>query len=352
MDSRKNILILSYFFKPFPGVGAKRTTYWFERLSEVYNTTVFTATKQRKKDEQIIYVAPEKKNSILSKIIKDEGVKWINPIKKELLKNNKEYDYIIISGGPFMHMLISKFLKKKFHSRIILDFRDPFYANPRFNTNFIKDRIKLFFQNRFLKYSDEVITVNDYCAKLISFDSINIIDNGYDDSIKTTNNKIIKKKLISIGRLDTEFNINYFNQLMSENSDYKFYYYGIDSDLFRNSNSNNLYSPIDYKSVLDEISSSEICVLFTTGLPFESTTKIFDFLAFNKKILIITQAEPQTGSLHQITKDYPNVKWAKNNLMNISQALTELHKTDTVPFDTSVYSRNNGFQKLFKLIEE
>jgi len=354
VESRKKILILSYFFYPYPGVGAKRMTYWFKRLKENHDVVVYTAIPQTTNDSRIKYIQPEEVNNVLSKFVKDEGVRWLNPLKKELSNEKINYDYVIISGGPFMHMLITQFIKKNYDAKIILDFRDPFYANPRFASSFIKDKIKLYFQNMFLKYADKVITVNNYCADLIDFTDITIIDNGFDENISVEQEKLSveKKKLITIGRVDSDFEMLYFNQLISSQSELHFYYYGKNIETFVDSKSQHLHHPIDYDKVLKEIFTSDICILFTTGEPFESTTKIFDYLAFNKKILIITDGKPETGSLHNITKDYPNVRWAENNLEDIGQKLNELLKTKPIPFDTAIYSRAYGFEKLLKLIEE
>ena len=348
------ILLISYYFEPFEGVGAKRTSYWYKRLKEKHSVIVLTAIPQEKTNDNIIYIEPIKKPTFLSKIILDEGLKWLPALKNYLRNNPESYDSIIISGGPFMQMLISKFLKSRTSAKIILDFRDPFYANPRFNTNKIKDTVKLYFQNRFLKYADQVITVNQYCVNLIKYDNIKIIDNGFNEETlsQIPQQKTILKKMISIGRVDSDFNIDFFNQIIQKNTPSNFYYYGKDTDKFQNLKTSNISFPIDYQEILKEIASSEVCILFTGGHPFESTTKIFDFLALNKKILIITQGKPETGSLNDITKEYPNIYWSGNTPEKIETQLEQIFNQPTINFDINRYSRDYGFQKLLKLLEK
>ena len=107
---------------------------------------------------------------------------------------------------------------------------------------------------------------------------------------------------------------------------------------------------IDYQLVLHEINSSSLCILFTGGKPFESTTKIFDFLRFNKKILIITEGKVKTGALFEITKNNPNVYWSINSEREIKSKIHFIMNTNRINFDTKVYARENSYYKLVELL--
>ncbi len=357
---KKKILFLSYFFPPFESVGVKRIAYWYNNISEYgYKAVVFTAIKQTKKDENIHYVAPENNNSLLSKLIKDKGLAWINPLKKRLKQYNKEdFDIILISGGPFMQMLISKFLKNNFNTKVILDFRDPFYANPRFPKNKIKDFIKLYFQNRFLKYADVVITVNSECKKLINHNNIELIDNGFDETILNTlsfnrlennTNKSIHNG-IATGRVDSDFDITPFFHALEKDTNISFGYIG-NHDFKEYSGKYHHGGVLEYSKALEFINNADFCILFTGGEAFESSTKIFDYLGLNKTILIITQGEVKTGSLHEITNAYPNVFWTKNNIKDILQAFSKIKKHKNLQIDTNKYARKEGLKLLTQIIE-
>jgi len=352
------ILFISYFFHPFTGVGAKRATYWFDNIQKYgFDACVITATKQLTLNKDKIYIAPEPNSRISSLFIKDEGINWYNPLKR-YLKNNKNrfnFDIAIITGGPFMHMRISKFLKNNLHMNVILDFRDPFYRNPRFKSSFIKDVVKLIYQKNILKYADKVITVNKYCSALIKNVSVEIINNGYDDSIiRLVNNysykQINKINIVSVGRIYADFKIATFLNVISSSNKYHFHYIG--NALPKEFGNNNIstYGQRDYIETLSFIKSADLCVLFTGGHQFESTTKIFDYLAFNKPILLITEGEKETGSLSDIMSRYPNKVWAKNSFYDIVKAIEYILDRDVIRVDVSKFSRAETLDKLIKII--
>ena len=90
--------------------------------------------------------------------------------------------------------------------------------------------------------------------------------------------------------------------------------------------------------------------MFTGGLAFESSTKIFDYLGLNKIILIITEGVPKTGTLQQITEAYPNVFWAQNEFSAIRLAIDKISEHEIVMVDTSEFSRAKGLEKLVKIL--
>ena len=348
---------ISYYFTPFEGVGAKRVAYWMKNISKIdknIKCDVITAIEQKDFSENIVYVE-NNCTSFLSRIIKDEGATW-NKCLKEYFTNIDldTYDIVLISGGPFMHFGIAKYIKQNSNAKVILDFRDPFYANPRFKSSFIKDSIKKYFQNQFLKYADLVITVNKYCADLIDFKNIRLIDNGFDENI-TINNLQCKSddnfvNLIAIGRIDNDFNLKNLFEVLKQNNSWKFNYVG--NHIFDERTIVNDLGMKNYENTLACVNESDIAVLFTGGQEFESTTKIFDYLALNKKILIITEGNIKSGALHDITSKYPNIQWSENNKHDIKLNIKTLMNSKLVKFDTSIYSRKNGLEKLVDEFKE
>lgn len=355
--ANNTILLISYYFPPFDSVGVKRMEYWNSELQKSgLNTLVFTAIPQKNKNQSVEYIQPVSKSKLLNFIIKDEGLKWIKPLKKNLEKYaSDDFSAIIISGGPFLHMLIGKYIKTHFNTKLILDFRDPFYANPRFGTNRFKDSVKRYFQKRFLKYADKVITVNKYCAKLINYNQITLIDNGFDERITDLilQEKIISKGKLSIcavGRIDESMNLKPFLKILKKRESALIFHYAGAHSLPKN-NTIVHHGKLSYSDTLKLIKSTNICVIFTTGYEFESTTKIFDFLAFNKNILIITQGKIKSGALYELTKDYPNVFWSVNDTVEIDSVINKILNHSSIPYDSEVYSRKNGLKKLIKLLE-
>lgn len=372
----KNVLIIAYYYYPFQGVGAKRASYWGRNLSKVADDiecTIITATKQNEKicDEEIIYIEATSKVSLLNFLIKDEGLMWLGNLKKYFknIKKNKKYDVVIITGGPFFHFSIAKFLKKMFNSKIILDFRDPFSSNPRYNNNYLIKVFKKALEIGFVKSADIVITVNKSCERLISgsqrySSKFKIIENGYDDVLVDEIKKIgcFKKenssslKIIYAGTFYNDVNTDNFINVITQKdltSRVEFIHVGKERKGICGDNVKSL-GVRSYKETLQLISSSDICLIITGGKDFESTTKIFDYLAFNKIILVITGGEIKSGNINEILRKTPNVYWAYNEVFDINRILKiiiEKNSNDKTEYPTYEFSRLNGLYKLLEIIK-
>ena len=356
MSEHPHILMLSYFAPPMDTVGVQRAAYWHQNLPEHgIKSTLFTAIEQETFTENTHYVPAKKSKSMLSYFIKDEGLHWVEPLKNKLKSYSRDsFSHILITGGPFMHMMLTGWLKKNFSATVILDFRDPFYANPRFQTSWLKDRIKKHFQTQFLNSTDKVITVNQACADLIDFDEIHIIDNGFNDKVVAqiefdSAKRNTLKHPMAMGRIDNDIPLNNFFEVL-EKENLQLHYAGNQAFPSKFSSQFHSYGKLSYQNLMAQMDQHQNCVLFTSGHPFESTTKIFDFLALNKNILILTQGKTKTGALHEITKNYPNIFWAENSVESIHAALQQMLKHKTVEVDVQAFSRKAGLKKLIKIL--
>lgn len=381
MEQRKinKILFISYQFEPSLLVGAKRVSYWANnicKVDETFECDVITATPQNtamkvnKGSIRSIYYVENKSKSLLTSFIKDEGVTW----KQDLtffFKQNPElaYDFVLLSGGPFMHFSIAPFLKQKFNARIILDFRDPFSNNPRFGKQFLKKIVKRRLETKFIEHADIIISVNKYCLDLLSkkFEHSNkyfIIDNGYNESVLEKVSKIdldrSKINLVYAGKIYRQSHLSNLLKLITSTQykdRYVFHYVGSNDlffDRYRNSNNIILHGLKSYLETLNIISSSDVGIIFTSGDEFESTTKVFDYIGLEKTILIISEGRLKTGNLQEITKDYPSIFWCNNKTDDIEGILRNLNKKDLIfryPNKDNL-SRRQGLTKLISILKK
>lgn len=358
------ILIVAYYFKPFNGVGAKRPSYWFDRLEKLgIDTTVLTATKQIEENNKVIYLPPSETHKNI--FIKDDGINW-KPALISFLNDSSNFDIILLTGGPFMHFGVSSFLKKKYkHLKVVLDFRDPFAINPRFKNNFFKVLVKRYFERKFIKNSDFVITVNKYCLQLLGLKNrpnTAIINNGFDERILdviksdlTLESSIAKVKIAYAGSFAKDRNpIKFIEALKPFEDQINFHYIGPNLNQFTSENS--YIIDHGFKTYNDTISLLKACdygIIFTSGSPFESTTKVFDYIACKLRILIISPDGIPNGSLHDITKDYPNVVWLANDVKVINDYLKSMRRenTELETFNFNKFSRAEGFNRLLDVFD-
>jgi len=356
------VLFISYYYDPFPGVGAKRISYWANNIHNYgVEPVVITATEQVKSNSNIIFLPESGKSKLISKIIKDKGVNWELDLE-DYFKVNRggfDYDVVIVSGGPFMHFGISKFIKKNFHINTIIDYRDPFGNNPRHNDFVINKVVKKYYENYFNRYAEKIIVVNNQCKKGLSYsEKIKIINNGYDERVITTDDKSFvdfeKGLIVNGGKFYDDCTEDKLLQVIISNSELMFLQVGSENEKIEKMNNSriNSISFVPYVELIDHLNEAEITTVLTGGESFETPTKIYDYIALNKKILIITEGELYTGEIYETVKDYPNVIWAKNTKKAIRVAITDLKKMEVTPYDCTKFSRAYGLKKLVDIIKE
>ena len=359
-NHKTNILIIAYAFAPNKSVGAMRPTYWFRALPEALNAEVDVITGEKNASGENIHVVLKAGSSWLTRFVADVGVVWKKNIV-EYLKNNPSIkpDYVIITGGPFMHFGISSWLKSNYGCKVILDYRDPFATNPLFGNNWLKSSIKKFFERRFNKKADALITVNKYCGELLShFDKKPnaIVQNGFDETVQVPFNDV---KLGASSTLSCAGKF-YFDPLPMqkaiEKAGLSMTYIGPDENQL-DLTSESIISKgfVDYKTALEIIGSEDIGIIQTVGFKHLSTTKIFDYIRCNRVILIISMTGREEGSIHEELKGYPNVFWTKNDTESILKTLELIKNSKYIlPKDgfAEKYSRKHQLQNLIKLINE
>lgn len=366
------MLLITYYFKPFKGVGALRPTYWAEHMNEADSSIVLDVITAQKDVETrdlagggLVITVENKRKRYKALRSFDIGLSWYFDLKEYFLKANRKYDVVICTGGPFLHFFICKTLKDKFNSRTILDFRDPFANNPNHTLGIIKKIIKKVVERSLTKSADKIIVVNEVCRDLLECSDtskVHIIDNGYDESVverykKTSGEKV--QTIIYPGKIYPFVSVKNFINVLSKDefsASVKFQYVGQNTEIFNEYNgvSNVFVSESEpYKNVIKRIASADIGLIITGGKIFESTTKVFDYIGFEKKILIITNGKIKTGIIHKITERYPNVYWSKNDQNEISLVLKKVIATKATPFEKKGdFSRKAGLKRLLKIIHE
>lgn len=285
----------------------------------------------------------------------DQGIGWIIPLFIYLLKNRSRYDTYIFTGGPFFHFILVPYIKIFMRKKVILDYRDPFSLNPVFKVNKLKKIVKEYLEILFNIFPDRIVTVNSYCAKLLKnpkSKEIVIIENGYDDRIEPKYEEIDFNRPYFLLTGSSWCSFEHFsNTLVSNFPNYDFFHIGnVEKKL--NISQYKMLGFKEYAVALGYIEKSEICLIFTSGHPYESTTKIFDYLRMNKKVLIVSDVIPEDGSLVEIANNNQNVAWALNNEIEIAKALNTLLSRETEYEDTSRYSRKYGAIRLEELLFE
>ena len=356
------VLLISYYFDTFPGVGAKRTSYWAEHLNEFdVDVEVITETEQVQEKKGIVFLPKTNRFNVLSKLIKDPGLTW----KDDLLdyfesKVDFKFDWVIFSGGPFMHFGLGTYLQKKYGCKVLLDYRDPFGYNPRHKDGFLKRTIKTFYEKRYNQMADAIITVNEICKQDMSHSNkVTIISNGFDDQKllsgmdKRANIPVTKGMILNGGKLYSDFRLDPLLTVLNEDDSLVFRQIGATYPAIDALKNDRICSHgfVAYNELLSAIEAAEICTVLTGGEAFETPTKTYDYIGLNKKILVVTEGEINTGGLQSILSDYPNVQWSINEKGAIRQAIQKLQQQELIKINPHPFSRKASLEKLVALLK-
>lgn len=361
MKKNIQILIVSYLFEPDNSVGSKRATYWaknIRRLDDSISCDVISTTESSNVSGVRDYYCIPNPNKPKG-LIRDEGVTWKKEIRKWLKINKGNYDVVIFSGSPFMYFSLAKDFKKR-GAKVILDYRDPFANNPRFNNSFFKVFIKSIFETQFNKFANKILTVNQFCLPLLKGYSKGnskylVIKNGYDN-VEKSKDFFLRKTAINFIYTGTFFpdrDPKLLLKIIKQDRLITFHHVGRETSL-NGAFKMECYGMMPYSNMLKGINDAEIGVIFSSGLPFESTTKIYDYIFMKKPIWVISNKEINNGGIWDELKDYPAVVWSVNSeeaiQKDLSKVLSLINKN--IEIDTSPYSRETGLKQLIQLIKD
>lgn len=315
---------------------------------------VITANKEAS-GEHIHIVAKSSENGKF-RLIKDDGIVWKKDVVKYCTENDlKKPDVIIISGSPFMHFCLADFFHRKYSAKVILDYRDPFAVNPGFSNGKLKVFIKKYFERKFNRGADALITVNAYCGKLIvGFNNKPnaIVQNGFDETVSPT--------IKMVSHNDPTFSYTgkfYFDpepimEAMHRTGSSVFIA-GPDKVNERQAayEEVNELGFVSYGEAVQLVANHDVAIIQTYGEDFQSTTKIFDYVRCGRTILVVSNKYLNRGSIHEELRGYPNVFWCKNDVTSIIEAINKIRSSEYVQPDPDFASKFSRYAQMKKLIE-
>lgn len=261
----------------------------------------------------------EKKFRFIRKLISGyyEIMQWYFPIgtKMGIYKTAKDYlsknkvDIIIASGDPYILFKYASQLSIIFKTPWMADYRDPWIEkiNSGFVVNNFLKKIYLHNERKYLKNVTHITIVSNFFAKLINknfpIKTITVIPNGFDsDAINEAKNIQQNSEIFTItyiGRMYKYYPIDSFltvlNGFIKKNSSIKIQlqFIGIsgefDSTSFEKKypevfSKTQFLPPLTSSELLKHLAASNILLLF--NMYSIIGTKIYDYIAINRKILM------------------------------------------------------------------
>lgn len=386
-EKAMNVLFLSYYYTPALSVAIHRIAYWNSKIDQiakdVYGTSaltvrsqVMTACESHLNDETALVVPDlgergvyDSDVRILKARLAAARVNWIAVFWMAHVRNwfkehpDAHFDAVVMTGNPFFFFGLTDFFKKRFGAQVILDFRDPFSNNPRFEYSPAHKALVEELEDEYLDRSDATLTVNDLCRQSLRLRKNHVselVPNGFDESIVDTIKPLsipgpkTKIKFIYTGKFYGDRDATPFvSSLNSEK--HQLTHIGWQSttdDHLDEYAAIQRLGIMNYEAVVAYCKSADAGIIFASGDAFEQTTKIFDYIAANIDIIIITDGVTEYGNLHDMTKGLQGIYWVRNTHRAITKFLSDYKPKRRRRIRRKDFSRGNATRKLVNLLVE
>jgi hypothetical protein len=374
------ILFIAYYYEPYPEVGAQRVSYWAKNLHKIapdWDVFVVTATEDARSESDVsVTILKNNIKGLWSYIFKtDAGASWAYALKRWFKNNDCVYDVVLFTGGPFLHFRIVNWLKKKFNSKVIFDFRDPMSRDPRFKpvklSLILKNKVMSIIELNFVKKADLILTVNRWCIPLIEgidHKKSMIIENGFDENVLYKASISDEKQLVDSNKI----HLAYAGKIYYGMNPYPFLRAMKNQKIFKNNieliyigDRNEYLMPFESEEWLKQmgrksyfetqifLKSCDYGILFLEKeLTHSFQTKVFDYLGHGLPFIVFSDERLENCALFEIASQYKNIYVVRNNEKDIADFLIKIaampkpQKAEP-PYQ---YSRKAGLNKLVSVI--
>lgn len=253
---------------------------------------------------------------------------------KNFLKDNK-VDVIIATGEPFILFKYASKLSRKFNIPWVADYRDAWSQNSsRRKGLFFKYFISIL-EKRYLKNVTFISTVSEYISfniqELVKNKPFVIIPNGYNENMIIENTiNIQNNEVLTISLAGTIYNwhpCSYFLDLISNflqdnpNANFNINFYGTNKEnsireLLENDEKLKkiitMYPKMSNDKLAMELAKSNILLLFNDYSIMG--TKIYDYLALNRKIILCFEDDKEANLLKEKYFKFKSIKGLSESL--------------------------------------
>jgi len=236
----------------------------------------------------------------------------------EYLKSNK-VDVIIATGDPFILFKYANGLGKAHNTPWIADYRD-LWSQLK-NAPAVSKKWQLFFEKKYLKTAHSVITVSEFLItslkKINDNKNYHIISNGFDpDAVDAIKNIPQNKEILRIAYIGSIYSYNPIeiflqscNEFVKGKNDLKicFEFYGVNMEAQISDLLNTKFKALKpYVKIFPKIQNSELLkilaevnVLLLFNYYSFMGTKIYDYLALKRRILLCFLNDPEANKLRE-----------------------------------------------------
>jgi hypothetical protein len=109
---------------------------------------------------------------------------------------------------------------------------------------------------------------------------------------------------------------------------------------------------VTYEELISNLKASDAGIVMTTGEPTMSTTKIFDYVACDLDLIILTKGRPRTGLLHELTSDLEGVYWVRDDPLELESFFQTYRPERLKRKERLRFSRREQAKRLLEMLYE
>ncbi|MDJ0768355.1 MAG: FkbM family methyltransferase [Ilumatobacter sp.] len=375
-DADVRVALVSYFGPPTESVGVNRVEYWYRRMPSLatargldVTVDLFTASAtfpplERSRtviDRGLATPLGEERREVVAELdaarLDTISSTW-TPYLVEALEAAKPYDVVVMTGNPF-YCFDAAAQIRGLGSRVVLDFRDPFVNNPRLSHNEVQTALLTRFQQEFLPHADAVTTVNGTCLDLVCGEAYQgrrvVISNGFDEKVAVPRSHGPRSSdgatIVLAGRLYATHDPRHLLASL-DGSPHRLVHVGPPDPRLADLDRPDVEAigRVPYTELGEILAEADVGLIITNGDPFEHTTKVFDYIGADLEIVILTDGEPQTGELHDLTANLDGVHWVRNTEEDVADFVASFEPSFAPRADRMAFSRAAQTDRLIDLI--
>jgi FkbM family methyltransferase len=374
------ILLVSYFALPATPVSVQRIGYWHRQLESIapagspVEVVWLSATARAASIPRNVVVADPgevfvdettaQRLAVMTSLgVPTIGTSWGGAVAAEIGSWEKRFDTVIISCGPFGYLDLAGRFKDAWDCQVLLDFRDPYAGDMRMNYQ-LASREWMFRDERdAIRSADAVLSVNEECLAVIGPGSPvpkQIIANGYDPDMygssnddRTTVTPSDQVRLIYSGTIFHNLSLDHILESLNPATQ-KLIHVGRDQTSEKLVGSHDAADSMGFitnaQNLADLLKSCDAGIVRVGGEATTATTKIFDYIAADLDIIIVTEGTLESGSIHRMTHDLERVFWVRNEPDDLAEFFKSYEPTATTRDARERFSRFSQARDLLDLV--
>jgi len=353
--SYKKVLIISCFFPPYGGGGIQRAVKFVKFLPRFgWMPLVLTINRldlMETQDETLLRDIPSKAKIFRTKTLQirptnkylrllfsaisipDPSIWWLPyaiSVAKKIWRNEK-YHAIYATGGPFSNLVIGLLLSKIQHLPLIIDLRDPWVLDPAYKKYkwILHYWIQYWLYIICLKNAGKIIVATEGMKEQIDSQfnkqyKVSVITNGFDNDDFRNLPKFSKKKNIfticHIGTFSGTRKPDEFLEAMQQIKKHspriynriRVYFIGQTPEIVHDAQkrigiTDNIYIKkyVPHIKALGYMKMADCLLLIVNNIPENfaiDTGKVFEYIAFKKRVLAISNRQSGAAKILHSTK--------------------------------------------------